>query len=152
MWLSDLEYREVEVYKDTIFGRQIKKGYELTSPLIWQFKENINFYLDVGYVWDGPSYSKILEWLIGKRKWKSLLAASAMHDIMDKMPVRYGETQNKTTSFNITEGAKLYRKMIDSWPDTKVKGWQSRIQQIFLVGFQWVYRLTSKKSDWKRVE
>ena len=154
-WITqDLLYKHVKVYKKTWFGNQIKNGYELTSPLVYKLENNL-FFLDVGYVWDGPSYPNFLEWLVGERSAEALLAASAMHDTMDRLPVMYASMgEIHFTNFNIKDGAKLYKEMITQWPENKDKpsNDQTKLQYIGLIIFQGIYALTTSCSNWKKLE
>jgi hypothetical protein len=90
MWLSsEIFYKEVDVYKKTWYGKKKAKGFELTKQLRWKEKAGVFYVLPIGYVWDGPSYMKILEHLLGKRDEDAIMASSAFHDAAKHVPVRY---------------------------------------------------------------
>jgi len=153
MWLTeDIRYKRVKVYKDTFFGRIVKNGYELTDRLEYA-KNNGILFLDKGYVWDGPSFPKFLEFIIGKRNFDSLLAASAFHDTADAIPTikkDHSVGYYYKTVFDIRESAWLYREMIRGWKDNKITDIQSQLQYIGLLAFHYIYRLLSSQSNWKK--
>ena len=158
MWLSsNIFYERVKIKKKTWFGHRRKLGYRLTKQLRYKHKPGVFFVLDVGYVWDGPSYFKWLEWLVGKRNHDGSLAASAMHDVAHKLPTRYvrkdahGKKEMAYTSYNIRDGAELYRKMLNEWPDRKdtVNKFQSKMQKVGLIVFQPFYSMMNQHNDWE---
>jgi predicted MPP superfamily phosphohydrolase len=158
MWISsEIHYERVKIKKKTRFGYRRKLGYRLTKPLRYKYKEGVFIILNIGYLWDGPSYMKWLEWLVGKKSSDGALAASAMHDIHDKLPVQYvvknvdGSRSIRYLKLSIKDGAKFYNKLLDEWPDEDktVKDWQSNIQEIGLIIFQPFYRLINESTDWE---
>lgn len=160
MWLSsEINYKRVRIYKNTIFGKREKLGYELTKPLRYKYKKDVFFVLYIGYVWDGPSYMKWLEWLVGNKNGDGSLAASAFHDIHDKIPTRYVTKKNDKkqmgyTVFNIKKGAKFYQKLLNEWPNKKetTTKFQAKIQRIGLIIFQPFYSIFSNESEWKKTQ
>lgn len=151
-WIStSIKYKRVRVYKNSYWGKTENWGYELIEPLIFELQPKVWFYLPVGYVWNGPSFPSFLEWILGKRNTESLLAASAMHDIFHSIPVKYGDTMRNTT-FNIKDGAKMYRKMIELWPNNTIKSFSRRAQYYAILYFQGILRFFSGVSNWKKIE
>ena len=159
-WISsEIHYKRVDIYKETIFGRRVKLGYELTKPLRYKYKEGVFFVLDTGYIWDGSSYPKWIQWLVGKISKAGSLAASALHDVHDKIPTRYvskntdGEKTMGYTEMSIPDGAKFYSKLLIEWPDKDdtVTREQSFLQLCGLLIFQPIYSILNQKSDWKKV-
>jgi hypothetical protein len=149
---TELKYNTCKVYKDTIFGKRIKNGYILTEPLIYKHKEGVYFYLEEGFVWDGPSYPNFLSILVGERNTEALLAASAMHDSMKSIPtVNTIRNKTKFRKINIKRGAKIYRRMIRLWPDkkNKINKFQRKLQYLGLILFQRWYSVFSSNSEWK---
>jgi hypothetical protein len=149
-WISsEIHYERVKIKKKTWFGYRRKLGYRLTKPLRYKYREGMFIVLTVGYIWDGPSYSKWVEWVVGKRSKAGSLAASAMHDTHVKLPIRYVARKiddSKTMRYvnlSIEDGARFYNKLLDEWPnkDETVKNWQSNIQEFALLVFQPLYRL-----------
>jgi hypothetical protein len=158
MWLSsNIFYERVKIKKKTWFGYRRKLGYRLTKPLRYKYKEGVFFVLETGYLWDGPSYLSWIEWLVGKRNHDGSLAASAMHDVHNRIPTRYvtkdaqGQKEIAYTKYNILDGAELYRKMLNEWPDRKetVSETQSKMQKIGLVLFQPFYSLVNQHNEWE---
>ena len=153
MWLTkDIKYKRTKIYKETFFGKQIKNGFELLAPLEYKHGEDI-MYLSREYVFDGPSFPKQLEWLVGKRNLKCLLAASAFHDTADNISVIRKSKDfgyYHSVSLDIRKAAWLYRKMIRDWPDAKVGKFQSQLQYIGLIIFHWFYRKITGGKVWKK--
>ena len=157
MWISsEIHYERVKIRKKTWFGYRRKLGYRLTKPLRYKWKDGVFFVLGEDYIWDGPSYFKILGWLVGRKTSEGSLASSAMHDTADKIPTRYvfesgGKKQMGHTNFNISDGAKLYAKMLREWPDPleTVTDEQSKRQKIGLIIFQPFYSFMNQSNDWE---
>jgi hypothetical protein len=154
MWIStEIHYTPCKVYKKTWYGKSVKNGYQLTQSLYYRYKDNAIFALPIGYVFDGPSYPKFLEKLVGERDAEACIAASAMHDTMNNMPIMYSSLNEiKYTKFKIKKGAKLYRKMIKQWPnkEDKPNSFKRRIQYIGLILFQRLYSVMSSEENWKK--
>jgi len=139
-WLTkEILFKEVRVWKGRTFLKRpigVRDGYQLVEPLEYQWKEDETFILQPGYVWDGPSYPGFLERIVGRRNKECLLAASAMHDsmtvnILCKTPA--GPIYRK---FSISAAARIYNRMINDWPNTKVSRLKQRLQYIGLRIFQ----------------
>ena len=147
-WITKkLNYRRCKIYKDTLFGKTIKNGYILDSPLIYKYKDNIYFILDTNYVWDGPSYPKFIQWIVGKKSTEALLASSAMHDSMYQLPVHNNSYERvRYRTLKIKRGAKMYKRMISKWPNSEDKPnlLQRNIQFLGLIIFQNFYHIKVK--------
>jgi hypothetical protein len=152
MWLSsEIFYKRVPIYKKTLFGKRKKLGFELSKPLRWKVRDGLFYVLPTGYIWDGPSYMKWMEWVVGRRNSNAALAASAFHDVHSKIPARYSDkNEMHHIFFNIRDGAELYQRMLDAWPDDRerLKPWQAKIQRVGLVIFQPIYKLLNSETDW----
>jgi hypothetical protein len=156
-WISsEIHYERVNIKKKTIFGWRRKLGYRLTKDLRYKAGDGVFYVLKRGYIWDGPSYPNWLSWIIGDKTTDGALAASAFHDIHNKIPARY-VTYNSDKSqkmyyvtMSIKDGAAFYDKLLDEWPDSNqtVKGWQSNTQRFGLIVFQPIYRLLNDNEDW----
>jgi hypothetical protein len=168
-------------------GNRIKSGWELETVLIYCDK-NYRLWIETpGYLWDGPSYpsirdgwvGKTLRWLIGDRKKKGLLAASAIHDMMvspaqviqiepselkeweniANLEQLYNKIESKDKDFiniGIVEAARIYYRMLEQWPhDLQTITQLKRIKQLVgLVIFQPFYRLFitgPSKTIWKKI-
>lgn len=168
-------------------GKRRKKGWELHGYLVYCDSEHRLWIVQEGYLWDGPSYpsaessfmGKALKWLVGNRKKRGLLAASAIHDIMvsptQVIPIDEDELNEwknianleqlnqkiETKSFTIinigiVEAARIYYRMLKQWPnDTQtIASFQQVKQLIGLILFQPLYRLFitgPTKTIWKKI-
>lgn len=153
MWITkDIKYKEAKVYKERRFlPKSIKNGYELLEPLEYIYKDEI-LHLPVGYVWDGSSYPRFIEWLVGRRNKESLLAASAMHDTLTYKIKALVEDGYIYRTFSINEAAWMYKKMIADWPNKEVIKRKRVLQWLGLIIFQRLGRITSPEQPWKKYE
>lgn len=158
MWISsEIHYEKVKVRKKTIFGWRTKNGYRLTKDLRWKAKDGVFYILKAGYVWDGASYPKWIQFIAGKRNLPSVMAASAFHDTAHSIPARYtihnpdGTRAIGHVKFNISDAATLYNHMLEAWAnkDETVSNTQSNIQRYTLVILQPIYNLFKTKSGWE---
>lgn len=155
-WVTkNINCKRCMVYKDTFFGRKVKKGWGLLSPLKY-VHGTTTYILDKGYVWDGPSYPQFLEFFVGRKNKDALLAASAMHDALTvKIKIKkFGRIHPLYVRRSIRESALIYRHMIRDWPDdderiSKLK----KIKQYFgLLVFQPIYSIFTSRKLWKKAE
>jgi hypothetical protein len=187
-WLTDnCVATEVKIRRTTGRFRPVKNGWELVNHLVY-CDPNYNVWVcSPGYLWDGPSYpsnrtlvGKALKGLIGYRKKKGLLAASAHHDQMctDGRPsLVYKTTPEGIQTFkkalesntigslletmhtsevylNIPQAAELYKNMLRQWMvrEETISGRQAIRQYVGLILFQpWYRLLTPTNTPWEKV-
>jgi hypothetical protein len=150
VWLSDTVcYKKTKIFKYTRFGKRVKIGYELTEPLVYKYRDMI-LELPSGYVFDGPSYRGFFERWLGDRRSPSLMASSAMHDIMNNFPIDNG---TRYIQFSIRAAAKLYITMIRKFPHPeKPTNIGLKIQYIGLLIFHPLYRFIMTQSNWQKLQ
>lgn len=150
-WITtEIKFKPCKVYKDRRFlGRKIKDGWELLEPLKYMYKGEILF-LPIGYVWDGSSYPRFIEWLVGRRNKESLLAASAMHDTLTYKIEAIVESGIIYRTFSIGEAAWMYKQMIAHWPDKEIIKRKRILQWVGLLMFQRLGRITSPEQRWRK--
>ena len=161
-WLSsEIYYKRVKIYKNTLFGKKVKIGYQLTKPLRYKYKEDIFFILNTDYVWDGPSYPNIIQFLVGKKTLQGVLAASALHDTYQRIPTRYvskdpnsNSKKLRYTKMSIPKSAQFYKHLLDNWPNKEqtTSNLQSTIKMYFLKLLHPFYNLIFTNDNWKLLE
>jgi hypothetical protein len=187
-WITPfIESQECKIRSVKPGFNRTKQGWELTAPLIYCDNKYRLWVALPGYLWDGPSYpssktalGKLLTVMVGNRRKKGLLAASAQHDQMAQLShiIQTNENKLKTLKKNIENGtldkylskqtydeieisireaAYLYKDMLQQWPikEETISNWKSFKQFLGLRLFQPWYRLFvtgPEKNDWVKVE
>jgi hypothetical protein len=151
-WVTrKLNYKKCKIEKNILWFNFTASGYELLDDLVYEYSNDFYFILERGYVWDGASFPKVIQFAVGKRNSEALLAASAMHDSMENLLVYDKRIDlRRYEDVSIICGANIYRRMIRQWEndDDKPNKLQRYIQLVGLIIFQPIYKkLTKRKHD-----